>query len=599
MSLVVPAILAAASTAYVAWSGERTQAERTLQGTARAMALVLDRQLSGMVCLLQGLATSSALTDGNFAAFRQQALEAIHNDGVWVVLMAPSAQQLVNTLRPFGAPLPFHPFPENVRKVFESGKPVISDLFYGPVSGQYTVAVDVPVVRDGKVIYDLAVGLLPAVLTRVLHDQRLPESWSAAIFDRRSVIVARSPFPEQFVGQPVTPMLREYLSRQDEGILENRNFEGVPVLAAYSRSPESGWGVVIGVPRSEMMASFRTSVMLVLGIGLALIAAGLLLAGVVARRISRPISALVGPAAALGRGEAVPVTCHGLSEVDEVAAALRAASLLLQRRLEDRERAEAALRQAKLVAEDSSRAKSRFLAAASHDLRQPLMAANLFFESLSRQLAPELHRPVVGHLRQSLTALTELLELLFDLSQVDTGKMPINRCDFPLETVLADLADAWSALADARGIGFRAVPVRVVVHSDPALVKRILRNLLDNAVKFTASGRILLGCRRHGGEIAVQVWDTGIGIPADKLSQVFEEFYQVGNPGRDRHYGLGLGLSIVDRLARLLGHPVGVRSVEGRGSMFEIRLPLAVGAAGAASDVPQGAALHPQGGSPP
>ena len=206
---------------------------------------------------------------------------------------------------------------------------------------------------------------------------------------------------------------------------------------------------------------------------------------------------------------------------------------------------------------------------------------------------------MVGHLRQSLTALTELLELLFDLSQVDTGKMPINRCDFPLETVLADLADAWSALADARGIGFRAVPVRVVVHSDPALVKRILRNLLDNAVKFTASGRILLGCRRHGGEIAVQVWDTGIGIPADKLSQVFEEFYQVGNPGRDRHYGLGLGLSIVDRLARLLGHPVGVRSVEGRGSMFEIRLPLAVGAAGAASDVPQGAALHPQGGSPP
>ena len=129
-------------------------------------------------------------------------------------------------------------------------------------------------------------------------------------------------------------------------------------------------------------------------------------------------------------------------------------------------------------------------------------------------------------------------------------------------------------MASTRGIEFRAVPTSGLVHSDPALIKRILRNLLDNAVKFTETGRILLGCRRRGHEMAIQVWDTGIGIPADKVGQIFEEFYQLGNPGRDRHRGLGLGLSIVDRLARVLGHPVRVFSVEGRGSMFEIRLPL-------------------------
>jgi signal transduction histidine kinase len=580
MSLLIPAILASASTAYVAWSGERSQAERSLQGTARAVALVVDRQLAGMVCLLQGLATSPSLTDGNLAAFRQQALGAIHNDGVWLVLMASSAQQLVNTLRPFGATLPSHPFPDNVRKVFETGQPVISDLFLGPVSGEYTVAVDVPVIRDGKVIYDLAMGLLPTVLTGALRDQRLPDSWRAVIFDRQNLIVARTHAQEQFVGQPLTPALRRQLSLHDEGIFENRSLEGVPMLAAYSRSPDSGWGVVIGVPRSELMASFRTSVMLVLGIGLALILAGLLLAGMVARRIARPISALVEPAAALGRGQAVPVTHYGLREVDEVAAALRAAGVLLQQRLDEREQAEAALRQAKLVAEDSNRAKSRFLAAASHDLRQPLMAANLFFESLTQRLAPDQQGSTVDHLRQALTAMTELLDVLLDLSQVDTGKTQINRRDFLLEPLLADLADAWTAMAGSRGIGFRAVPARVVVHSDPALVKRILRNLLDNAVKFTESGRVLLGCRRRGGEIAIQVWDTGVGIPADKGSQIFEEFYQVGNPGRDRRGGLGLGLSIVDRLARLLGHPVSVCSREGHGSMFELRLPL--GRSGAA-----------------
>ena len=574
ISLVVPASLASVSAAYVAWSGERFEAERSLQSTARAVSSVVDHRLSSMVTLLQALATSPALTTGDLVASRQQAIDAVHDDGVWVVLMAPSAHQLVNTLRPFGTPLPSHPFPETVRTVIETRQPVISNLFLGPVSGQYTIAVDVPVIRNGVVIYDLAAGVSPAMLNRVLYDQKFPESWMVAIFDRNAVIAARNHAPERFLGQSVTRELKLYVTGQDHGIAELETLEGLPVLAAYSRSSDSGWGVVIGVPRSELTASFRVSAMLVLGIGLALISAGVLFAAIAARRIAQPIAALLGPAAALGRGERVPVIRYGLREVDEVAAALRTADALLQQRLEERDRAEAALYRAKQEAEDGNRAKSRFLAAASHDLRQPLMAANLFFESLVRRFPSSRHEPGVEYLRQSLAAMNELLDALLDLSRVDTGSIQIDRQDFALEPLLMDLTDAWSAMAGARGLDFRSVPARVMVRSDPALIKRILRNLLDNAVKFTKDGRILLGCRRRGGDIVVQVWDTGVGIPADKAGQIFEEFYQIGNPGRDRRHGLGLGLSIVDRLARLLGHAVHMRSVEGRGSLFEIRLPM-------------------------
>lgn len=574
LSLVIPASLASASATYIAWSGGQYQARRTLQSTTRAVALMIDHRFSGMVKLLQALATSPFLTDGNLAAFRQQAIDAVHEKDIWVVLTAPSAQQLVNTLRPFGEPLPVHPYPDNVRKVIESRQPVISNLFIGPITAQYTIAVNVPVIRNDKVLYILGMGLRPTVLAKVLLDQNLPASWGVTIFDHDNTIAVRTRSPERFVGQPVSFALNQQLRQHNEGLFEHPNREGTLVVAAYSHAPRSGWGVIIGVPRTELMSSLNLSVTLVLAIGLALISMGLVFATVAARRIAGPIAALIGPAAALGRGETVPMIRHGLREVDEVAAALAAASALLQQRLDERNRAETALHRAKIEAEENNRAKSRFLAAASHDLRQPLMAANLFFESLTQRLPAESQGSEVQYLRKSLAAMNELLEVLFDLSQVDTGKIQVHDRDFPLGPLLDDLADAWMAMAGARGLDFRAIPARVMVHSDPALIKRILRNLLDNALKFTETGGILLGCRRRGRDIAIQVWDTGIGIPAAKLTQIFEEFYQVGNPGRDRNNGLGLGLSIVDRLARVLGHPVRVRSVEGRGSLFEIRLPL-------------------------
>ena len=251
--------------------------------------------------------------------------------------------------------------------------------------------------------------------------------------------------------------------------------------------------------------------------------------------------------------------------------------LLFASMMEDitrRHRTEQALAEAKLAAEQSSLAKTGFLAAISHDLRQPLMAANLFLESLDRRLdadgqpAPELER-----VRQALTAMTELLDVLLDLSQLDSGIVRVERRPVALGRLLGDLARNWSEVAASRGLALRSVATSAVVDTDPVLIKRILRNLLDNAVKYTASGRLLLGCRRAGAEVRVQVWDTGVGIAADKLEAIFGEFYQIDNPNRDRSRGLGMGLSIVDRLAAAIGCRVAVRSRPGLGSMFEIALP--------------------------
>jgi len=242
----------------------------------------------------------------------------------------------------------------------------------------------------------------------------------------------------------------------------------------------------------------------------------------------------------------------------------------------ERKRAERMLAQAKAEAERATVAKSRFLAAASHDLRQPMQAQILFHDLLSRRLADPGSQALLEKLGQSLQAQQQMLNALLDVSRLDAGVIKVARTGFPIGPMIDRLAQDYAVHpADGR-LTVRAVASRAVVHSDPTLVEQILRNLIENAVRYTERGRVLVGCRRRGDHVQVQVWDTGIGIPEDQFRAVFEEFHQLDNPARDRNKGLGLGLSIVKRLADLLGHSVHVRSRVGHGTMFAIDLSLAV-----------------------
>ncbi|MBI2236793.1 MAG: PAS domain S-box protein [Magnetospirillum sp.] len=234
---------------------------------------------------------------------------------------------------------------------------------------------------------------------------------------------------------------------------------------------------------------------------------------------------------------------------------------------------------AKEAAEDANSAKTRFLAAASHDLRQPMQALSLFVAVLAGRTMEPAHSTLVARIQDSVAALEGLLNSLLDVSKLEAGLVESHPNDFCVAAMLDRLAAEFEPMCLVQNLRLRVMRSRVVVHSDPALLERVLRNLLNNAVRYTRSGRILLGCRRRGGALRFEVWDTGIGIPAGELKNIFREFHQLGNPERDRRQGLGLGLAIVERLCGLLGHRVTVASQEGKGSMFAVETPLAAGRA--------------------
>jgi PAS domain S-box-containing protein len=240
----------------------------------------------------------------------------------------------------------------------------------------------------------------------------------------------------------------------------------------------------------------------------------------------------------------------------------------------ERKHAEDALREAHAQAERASRAKSRFLAAASHDLRQPLQAANLFVAALKAGLDDRDNLALANSIEDALKSANALLDALLDVSRLDAGVMEPQLRDFAVADLLDLIETEFSETAREKRLAFRVVQSSATIRSDPTLLGRILRNLVSNALRYTERGRVVVGCRRRAGRLSIEVWDTGIGIPADKIGRIFEEFYQVGNSERDRTRGLGLGLAIVDGMAKLLEHPIEVRSTPGLGSMFRVIVPL-------------------------
>ncbi len=232
-----------------------------------------------------------------------------------------------------------------------------------------------------------------------------------------------------------------------------------------------------------------------------------------------------------------------------------------------------ALQAAKLEAEAANAAKSRFLAAASHDLRQPLQTLALLQALLAEAVTGEKARSLVARQNTTLSTVTGMLDTLLDINEIEAGAVQPALSVFPIDALLERLRGEFTYHAEAKALQLRVVACAQQVRSDPKLLEQMLRNLLSNAIKYTREGRVLLGCRRHGGALTIEVWDTGIGIHTSDVGSIFDEYYQVGNAARQRSRGLGLGLSIVKRLGDLLGHPIKVQSHFGHGTGFSIELP--------------------------
>jgi two-component system CheB/CheR fusion protein len=236
-----------------------------------------------------------------------------------------------------------------------------------------------------------------------------------------------------------------------------------------------------------------------------------------------------------------------------------------------------ALEEARRQAQLANVTKSRFLAAASHDLRQPLQTLSLLQGLLARSVSGERETKIVARINDTLFAMSGILNALLDINQIEAGMIRPDIVEFPINDILNRLKSEFDYHAKAKALALRVVPCGLFVKSDPRLLEQMMRNLLANALKYTKQGKVLIGCRRRDGKLNIEIWDTGIGIPKEELQAIFDEYHQIDNPARQRSRGLGLGLSIVHRLGVLLDHRIEVRSTLGKGSVFAIEVPIASG----------------------
>lgn len=265
-----------------------------------------------------------------------------------------------------------------------------------------------------------------------------------------------------------------------------------------------------------------------------------------------------------------------LLNAQKVSGALRSkwAFLVAVDDVTEHKRAEMKLTTAKWHAERASLGKSRVLAAASHDLRQLLQTLSLMRGTLAKKIKEKEALTLVAQLNKTSDVMLGMLNTLLDINQIEAGVVRPERTNFPISEMLEQLSIEFSYHADAHDIRLRTVPCQLTIWSDPRLLQQMVRNLLSNAVKFTRQGKILLGCRRRGDHLSIEVWDTGIGISEPQLQAIFREFHRIDDSANEVDRSFGLGLPLVQRLGKLLGHAIHVRSRLGAGSVFSIEVPL-------------------------
>jgi len=318
------------------------------------------------------------------------------------------------------------------------------------------------------------------------------------------------------------------------------------------------------------------------GLRVMVLLAGVLLSGwVMARRIStsldQRIQAVVQAAQKIGAGHigirlpasAIPSFARLSQDINGMAEQLEQSRQRLEQRVLE---ATQALREQRDAAEQANRDKTRFLAAASHDLRQPLHAMGLFLDTLARSPLTAQQASVLGHARTASGAASEMLTTLLDYSRLEAGVVQAHDAPFAVQPLLSALEQEFGPQADAAALVYRTRETTAAALADKALVDLVMRNFISNALRYTRTGGLLIACRARSGRLALEVWDTGCGIAPEHQQEVFKEFHQLGNPERDRRKGLGLGLAIVQRLAQAMHTQVEVRSRLGRGSVFRLWL---------------------------
>ncbi len=330
--LLAPALLSMGFLLAGADRESRGQLYQQLVTTARALSGAVDRQAAVGISVAETLATDQALINGDWAAFHARAQRAMARRPGWIVIADGNGQQVVNTLRPYGSPLPRIRRTQEEASAYAAGRSKVSNLQSGPVAGKPVITVGTPIMVKGR-FYVLSYVVDAASFTSVFRQQRVPDRWVATLLDNNRRVIARSRLNEKFTGALASKDMEENLRHSTEGVNKSVSLEGVPTMVAYTRSPQTGWTLVVSIPREDLASTVNRSVALGAGIFLLLLVLGIALSLIYSRRINDEIRQLVLDADAIGRGETLPpANPDSLEEIAAVHAALRAASRELKTR---------------------------------------------------------------------------------------------------------------------------------------------------------------------------------------------------------------------------------------------------------------------------
>ena len=578
LGILLPAIAVGAWMVAATYSRERASFDSTVRETVRALSLVVDRELERRATIVRVLAASPSLQDWDLPAFDRQARAAIEGTQGTIALLDRS-RQYVNTNRALAE---MARLPKQDPQVFSDKGLQLSDLLRGQVTGQQMILFYTPVRIRGQAM-NVALSVMPVELLRIIDEQKLPSSWTAAIVSGEGRIVARQPNHARWVGSLATADLRREIADKTEGYFQSISLDGLRNAVFFSKSPRFNTTFVIGVPSSDLKRNtYRSVLEVVLG------ACGLLLVGVVvsvwvSRRMVRPIELLQAAALDLESGRIVSLPAMGVDEYDNVGRALvqaseriRAASLAMEKRVTEAVAAVEAT-QAQLVQSQKLEAIGRLTGGIAHDFNNLLQTLSTGLHVLDKLVQEPRARPLIDAGMRAVNRAARLVQQL--LSFVRRAPLKKQLLDFP------------SQLLSMETLLSRALPANVSLHTDlapdlwkmetdPSQLEVALLNLIFNARDaMPRGGTITIRARnspagsQRGGDaddaVVIEVSDDGNGMPADILAKAFEPFFTTKPVGQ----GTGLGLSQVQVFAHDSGGSVSLVSIDGKGTAVSLRLP--------------------------